>query len=177
MNDLKFVDILSVDDELKDKVRRWRNKKKIRKFMLTQHLIGREEHLRWLESLRQKDEQKFWIVFADEIPIGSVYLQNINYTQLNSEWGFYIGEDAYIGKGLGKRIVCKLLKHFFEVMNFDVLSTKVFSDNIVALKLYRKFKFVEAGRLPGDSGKEIVVLSFSRADWIKWKRDFENVCL
>lgn len=177
MNSITFVDILSVDDKLKDKVRCWRNKGKIRKFMLTQHLISREEHFKWIGSLKRKDNQKFWVVFANDVPIGSVYLQNINYRQLNSEWGFYIGEDAYIGKGFGKRIVYKLLQHFFEEMKFDVLLTKVFSNNTAALNIYRKFRFAEVSRAPGDDGKEILTLSFSRADWKNYKKDFQNVCL
>lgn len=173
---LKLVDILSVDDELKDKVRCWRNKERIRKSMLTQHVISKEEHFNWIENLRHKDDRKFWIVFANDVSIGSVYLQNINYNQLNADWGFYIGEDAYVGKGLSKRILCKLLQYFFEVMKFEVLFTKVISDNTVALNIYRKFKFAEINGLSANGGKEIVTLSFSRTDWERCKSDFENVC-
>ena len=177
MNHIEFIDILSVDDELKNKVRRWRNKERIRKSMLTQHQISKEEHLKWIKSLAHNDKQKFWVVFANNIPIGSVYLQNINYSKLSSEWGFYIGEDAYTGKGLAKHIVYKLLQHFFEVMKFGVLFTKVFSGNVLALKTYRKFKFAEMGRSRDNSGKEIVILRFSKSDWERYKIDFENACL
>lgn len=175
MNHIKFVDILSVDDKLKEKVRRWRNKERIRRSMLTQHQISKEEHFRWIENLRNKDNYKFWVVFANDVPIGSVYLQNISYRQLKAEWGFYIGEDAYVGKGLSTGIVYKLLHHFFEAMKFDVLLTEAFSDNTVALNIYRKFKFAEINSLSANGGKEIVTLSFSRADWERCKGNFENV--
>lgn len=176
MYNLEFVDILNVNDKLKYKVRCWRNKERIRKFMLTQHVISKEEHFDWIQNLMQKNDRKFWIVFANDVSIGSVYLHKINYNQLNAEWGFYIGEDAYIGKGLSKRILYKLLQYFFEVMKFEVLFTKALSDNIIALNIYRKFKFAEIKRLSANSGKEIVTLSFSRTDWERCKSDFENVC-
>ncbi|MCK4793150.1 MAG: UDP-4-amino-4,6-dideoxy-N-acetyl-beta-L-altrosamine N-acetyltransferase, partial [Desulfobacteraceae bacterium] len=177
MNQIEFVDILGVDDGLKEKVRCWRNKQRIRKSMLLQHEISKEEHLRWIENLKHKDNQKFWVVFVDDVPIGSIYLQNINYDNLNSEWGFYIGEDAYIGKGLAKPIVFKLLEYFFEVMKFKILFTKVFSDNTVALNLYRKFKFDEADRSPVSGCRKIITLSFSRANWINCKRIFKKCTL
>ena len=176
MDHIEFIDILSVDDELKEKVRRWRNKERIRKSMLTQHHISKEEHFRWIESLAHDDNQKFWVVFTNDVSIGSVYLQNINYSKLSSEWGFYIGEDAYIGKGLAKHIVYKLLQHFFEAMKFNVLFTKVFSGNDLALKTYRRFKFAEMGRSRDNSGGETVTLSFSKSDWEKYKVDFD-ACL
>jgi UDP-4-amino-4,6-dideoxy-N-acetyl-beta-L-altrosamine N-acetyltransferase len=177
MKELKFVDILSVDAELQERVRQWRNKARISKFMLTRHIIRREEHFKWIASLRKNDNQKFWIVYVDDLPIGSVYLQNINYRQLNSEWGFYIAEDVYMGKGFGKRIVYKLLQHFFETMRFDILNTKVFADNAAALNIYRKFRFTEIDRTSSEGGRKIVTLSFSRADWENYKRELENVCL
>lgn len=171
MTRIEFTDILSVDDALKDKVRQWRNKEKIRKSMLTQHIISKEEHFSWIESLKQKNNQKFWLVFADNVPIGSVYLQNINHSQLNSEWGFYIGEDAYTGKGLAKQIVYKLLSYFFDVMNFETLFTKVLPINTTALHIYKTFNFIETGKSTTDSGHEVTCLRFSKADWLKIKED------
>ena len=141
MRKIKFENILKVNDEIKEKVRQWRNKEEIRKHMLNQHIITKEEHLNWIESLKNRDDWKFWVVFIDEIPIGSVYLQNIDFKNLTSEWGFYIGEDDFKGKGLGKYILFKLLEFYFEEMKFEVLFTKVLSDNIAALNIYRKFKF------------------------------------
>jgi len=177
MNHIEFIDILSADDELKEKVRCWRNKERIRKSMLMQHQISRKEHFKWIENLTKNNNQKFWIVFANGISIGSAYLQNTNYSKLSSEWGFYIGEDAYKGKGLAKYIVYKLLHHFFEVMKFDVLFTKVFSDNVPAIKTYRKFKFSEIGRSSNNNSREIIILGFSKNDWEKYRTDFENECL
>lgn len=177
MNSLKFVDILSVADGLKDKVRHWRNKKEINRFMLTRHYISQKEHFKWMESLGEKDNRKFWVVFVEDVPIGSVYLQNIDYNQLSSEWGFYIAEDAYRSKGLGKRIVYKLLEYFFDVMKFNVLITKVFADNIAALNLYRKLGFREVDEPTVNNGRELITMTFSRGNRAACKKEFVNACL
>lgn len=173
MKEIKFIDILRVPDSLKEKVRRWRNKKGIRELMLTQHVISKAEHAKWLEDLRHRKDRKFWVVFVGNTPIGAINLQNINYRESSSGWGFYIGEDNYRGKGFGKRILFKLLKLFFDEMEFKMLLTKVLSKNTIALNLYDKFKFREIDRLPFKNREKVVLLAFSRKDWIKSKKDLK----
>ena len=145
--------------------------------MLTQRPIKKKEHFEWIEHLSNTDKQKFWVVFLNDNPIGSVYLQKIDHSQLSAEWGFYIGEDDYTGKGLAKRIVWTLLQYFFEVMRFNVLVTKVFCDNSPALHIYRQFHFVEMEKSAGNEGRQIVTFRFSSDDWKKHKKDYESECL
>lgn len=176
MNKIRFVDVLQVDDKLRDTIRRWRNRREIRKYMLTQHLISKEEHSRWLSGLRETVNQKVWIVFTDNVPIGSVYLQNLDYSRRYSEWGLYIAEPAYRGKGLGKCIVLRLLEVYFDEMGFETLSTKVLSDNVAALGLYRKLEFKPVDRLPYKGKKEIISLKFSKKDWLKLRDKLKDEC-
>ncbi len=173
MKEIKFGNILKVNDEIKERVRQWRNKGEIRKYMLSQHIITKEEHLNWIESLKNINDWKFWVVFVDEIPIGSVYLQNIDFKNLTSEWGFYIGEDDYLGKGLGKYILFKFLKMFFEEMNFKILFTKVISSNIAAINIYRKFRFKMINDF-FDNQRKVMLLKFTKKDWSKWKEMLKN---
>ena len=57
MDSIKFVDILKVDAETKEKVRLWRNKDRVRKCMLRQHVISEKEHAEWhvLFDIRLRD--------------------------------------------------------------------------------------------------------------------------
>jgi len=175
MKGIKFENILKANDEIKEKVRRWRNKEEIRKFMLNHHIITKEEHLNWIGDLKNRNDWKFWVVFVNEIPIGSVYLQKIDYKKLTSEWGFYIGEDDYLGKGLGKCILFKFLKIFFDEMNFQILFTKVVSNNIAALNIYKKFRFKMINDF-FDNQYKVVLLKFTQKDWSKWKEMLKNEC-
>jgi len=173
MKEIKFVNILKVNDKIKEKVKQWRNKEEIRKHMLSQHIITKEEHLNWIGDLKNRNDWKFWVVFVDNIAVGSVYLQEINYKKLTSEWGFYIGEDDFKGKGLGKYILFKLLEFYFEEMKFEVLFTKVISNNIAALNIYRKFKFKMINDFL-DNQRKVALLKFTKKDWSKWKEMLKN---
>ena len=176
MKKIKFVNILRLNNELKEKVRRWRNKEGIRKLMLTQHVISQKEHSEWIENLKHRNDWKFWVVFVGNTSIGSANLQNINYRELSSEWGFYIGEDTYKGKGFGKCILFKLLEIFFDEMELENLFTKTLSKNFVALNLYKKFRFKEIDRLPFKGKEKIILLLFSKKDWTKFKESLRNMC-
>jgi len=174
MKDIKFVNILEVDDVLKERVRQWRNKEDVRRAMLTQHNISEEEHSGWLRRLEERDDTKFWVVFADKTPIGAAYLHGMDRSKSDSEWGFYIGEDEYRGKGLSKHILFKLLDNAFESMNLETLFTTAISHNTKALGIYKKFRFKEIDRIPFKDGDEIVLMGFTRGDWKKIKGKMED---
>lgn len=168
-----FKDVLYVDEELKEKIRSWRNEEYVRKFMINQKVITKEEHNKWLEKINSGNDIKLWIVYFKENPIGIVNLQKIDYKNLSSEWGFYIGEKSYRGLGLSKKILYKLLQIFFEEMKFNILYTKVLSDNKIALKVYKKFKFIEIREII-EENNHIKLMIFTKNDWIKWKEVLKN---
>ena len=173
MRVIKLKDILEVDNALKERVRQWRNNESVRKSMLTQDIITKDKHSQWLENLKNKKDRKSWIIFIDDTPIGSIYLHDINYEKLSSEWGFYIGEDIYRGKGLAKNILFEFLKMFFENMNFETLFTKVLSINGAALNIYNKFSFKEVGRSPFNEKSQIIMYKFNKDDWKNIKDKIE----
>ena len=162
---LEFIDILTIDDGLKEKVRCWRNQDNVRKFMLKQHIISKKEHLAQLSGL-VKDT--FWVVFINDNPIGIVNLQNINREKLISEWGFYIGEEDYRGKGFGREILYKLLDRFFGRMGFETLLTTVLSSNATAIRIYEGFGFEKT------SEGFAITFKYTKDDWLKYKKGNEN---
>lgn len=81
-------------------VRKWRNSKKIKSFMYTDHHITWEEHRRWFENLRKDSQKKVLLLHHKKQPLGLV-----NFTELDKKngrcyWGFYIGKKVH-PKGLG----------------------------------------------------------------------------
>ncbi len=170
MNGFSFVNILDVNADIREIVRQWRNKEEIRKWMITQSIISHGEHAYWLKNLSDRSDSKFWVVFLGEVPIGAVYLQNIDYANKISEWGFYIGEEKYKGKGLSKRILFYLLEKVFDEMNFDILLTKVLSNNDAAIYVYKKFNFNKKDQFTLNNKKEFILFEFTRNTWEKIKK-------
>jgi UDP-4-amino-4,6-dideoxy-N-acetyl-beta-L-altrosamine N-acetyltransferase len=173
---IRFVDVFDTGSELKEKIRLWRNKERIRKCMLNQHIISREEHQQWLQRLEVSNTQKLWVVFWGESPLGIVNLSNNNSVNLTSEWGFYIGEESFLGKGLGRKMVCKFLMLYFDSMKYNELITKVLSGNDKALSLYHQFKFQQIGTEKFSDNEDVIIFSFSSENWNTYKEEIINAC-
>ncbi len=175
INEIRLVNILDADKTVKEKVRRWRNKPDIRKWMLSQGVISGEEHQKWLEGLSQRSDSKFWVVYFKDVPIGAAYLQRINAENRTTEWGFYIGEDDHRSRGFGKMILFNLLEEVFDKMSFQTLLTKVLADNAVAIKLYRRFHFGEKQKCLSKDGREVVLFELKDPMWSKTKNELRTM--
>ena len=173
---ITFINILQVNPDISRKVRQWRNKDYIRRRMLNRHIISSEEHKQWLLKLQANDSQKFWVVFLNEEPFGSVYLNKVDAKSRKSEWGFYIGEESFLDKGLGRKMMYKFLMLYFDTMKYNELITKVLSGNDKALHLYQQFKFRQVSTEKYNEDEGIIIFKFSAEDWNKYKKELINAC-
>jgi len=178
MKEIECINILKVNNKIKEKVRLWRNKDEIRKLMINQHIITKEEHSKWLENLKSKNDCMFWVVFYNNIPIGSVQLQNMDHDKLTSEWGFYIGENNYRGPGIGAIIEFNLLEYFFNILKFKKLNGTVLENNTLVIRMNKKFGFKIIGREKKIIEKKehsIILLSIKKNDWMNLRKGLRNI--
>jgi UDP-4-amino-4,6-dideoxy-N-acetyl-beta-L-altrosamine N-acetyltransferase len=157
---IEFQNILELDKESIELIRRWRNSKWVSQYMYRSHYIGKEEHQKWISKLKTKDVAKALIIRYNGKPIGLAQLSNIDYDNKTTEWGFYIADESVRGKGIGTAVLYKLINYVFEEMSLKKMSTMVLENNYVAIKLYQKFGFKKEGKLKKKlvrNGKEIDV--------------------
>lgn len=167
---IEFENILDVDKDLVEQVRRWRNCKNVSRHMYTNHYITEEEHKRWIEKLKTENTIKAWIIKYNKKPVGLVSLSDIDYKNKTTDWGFYIADETMRGKGIGSATLKKLMNVVFDEMNFKKMHTKVLENNLIAIKLYEKFGFQkdDASRLQLErEGKKIAVFKMwiCKDDW------------
>ncbi len=164
MKKIEFKNILDVEPKIRGQARIWRNRPEIRSNMLTQHIISEKEHSQWLDSLKKRKDRIVWIIYYQGIPIGSCYLHDIKYDQKQSEWGYYIGEGEYRGKGLSKFILSELMNISFNQLGLEKLITSVLKHNRRAYQIYQKFGFVE--KQDTDNNNELIFLEMTEENWI-----------
>jgi len=174
---LRYVPIQEVGEEILEQIRIWRNSKEISKYMYNSHYISKEEHRNWYINIKSKKDTKFWIIFYQSAPIGIVNLSDIDFINRITNWGFYIGDEKYRGKGLSKLILYHLMIFVFEKMRFHKMHTTVLENNLIALHLYEKMGFKQEGLLKKhlfrDEGYiDIYVISIIDEDWTNIKNNF-----
>jgi len=176
---LEFKDITKVSNKITDLVRDWRNSEDIKKYMINDHYISREEHKEWLEKLKTEKHSKAWVILCDDKPIGLAYLLNINHNKKITDWGLYISDKSFRRKGIGSASLKKLIDFVFSEMKFNKMTTKVLENNSVALNIYKKFGFKTEGKLQETlqrDGKQIEVflMSLSKNEWKKVKPNLNS---
>jgi UDP-4-amino-4,6-dideoxy-N-acetyl-beta-L-altrosamine N-acetyltransferase len=142
-----FLDVAAVSEEIQWKILEWRNSEFVRSQMLRQHPISREEHRAWLAGQRSgAGETRCRVAHVDDKPFGIVSLHHLDMRAGNSDWGMYIGEKEFLGRGLGKVLLAEILRWGFEEMNLQRLYTSVLATNEQALDLYLQAGFSQEGR-------------------------------
>jgi UDP-4-amino-4,6-dideoxy-N-acetyl-beta-L-altrosamine N-acetyltransferase len=146
---INFVD-LSLDE--KKMILSWRNHKEVKRWMYNTDDISIENHLKFIESLKNTKEKLYFLVKQDKEYIGVIDFTNI--TKNNCDFGLYSNINL---TGIGKILLKNIRNYAFDVLKLKVLKAEVFKDNEKAIYLYKKFNFKETNKKIVNN-KEVVCL-------------------
>jgi len=128
---MKYTKFQDLSLEEKKEVLSWRNHPEVRKWMYNKDMISLENHLKFIESLKEKPNKIY--LKADDLGV-------VNFEVFKD----YV--DIGIHKNPNKQKAGKKLLEFAINYAFNELKTKkiilyVFEDNVKAINLYEKFGF------------------------------------
>lgn len=132
--------ITEADTEM---VLRWRNSDLVRQRFLYRKEITPADHMVWLKTKVYTGQVAQFIIYITETnkPIGSVYIQNINHTHKNAEYGIFIGEPDALGQGYGTDAARLAIRYAFEELELHKLYLRVIADNHQAIRSYQRAGF------------------------------------
>lgn len=143
---VKIINFINLNESIKEEILKWRNHDTIRNWMLNDSIINITEHLRFIKNLKKDMHNTYYCVYKDNFNIGVIYFSKINYNSKNAYLGLY--SNPFINlKGRGKILLESLEYIFFEVAKFHTLKLEVLENNEIAINLYKKFNYIEEGRL------------------------------
>ena len=133
--------ITEADTEM---VLRWRNSDFIKERFIYRKDISPAEHQKWLDTKVKTGKVVQFIICVREsdMPIGSVYLQNIDPVHKNAEYGIFIGETSALGQGFGTDAAKLAVAYGFQELGLHKLYLRVISDNARAIASYKRAGFV-----------------------------------
>lgn len=136
---------------------RWRNSFDVKKNLYTQEELTKEQHIWWLNYKVSTGECAQFIIEISEnigtetpVPIGTVFIKNIDYQNNKGEFGIFIGEPELRGRGYASQATKQILEHAFENLKLNRIYLTVFYDNAPAIKVYEKAGFEKEGLLKQD---------------------------
>lgn len=141
---------MTVEDT--DCIVEWRNSPQVRKNFIYQALFTRESHLNWIHTMVETGRVVQLIICeaADESPVGSVYVRDIDRQHRKAEYGIFIGEASARGRGIGTAAAKLMIRYCFEELKLHRLFLRVYADNRQAVRSYEKAGFVREAYLRDD---------------------------
>lgn len=139
----------------------WRNDIRIRSCMYTDELISPNDHENFINSLHQRNDRRYFVVYKNSAPIGVVDLVDI--TDTSATLGVYANPFSD-RKGIGRIILRALIRYAYETLHLTTLRLECFEDNEKAQILYQKFDFTETKRST-KYNKTIICMEHHREYW------------
>jgi [ribosomal protein S5]-alanine N-acetyltransferase len=119
---------------------------------------------------RAKDALILAIVTEDDIHIGNISLQDIDYIHRSAEFAILLGEKAYWNQGYAKEAAQLIIHHGFSELNLNRISSGTYHTNAGMLKLAESLGFFMEGRRRSAAYKhndyvDIVEFGLLKQEW------------
>lgn len=151
-NDIIYLRKMEYADT--DNIVKWRNSDYVREHFIYQALFTKESHENWIHTMVEtgKVDQLIICIKDDEgdIPVGSVYIRDIDRIHNKAEYGIFIGEESARGRGIGSMVAGLMIEYCFKQLKLHRLFLRVFADNTGAIRSYEKAGFVKEAYLKDD---------------------------
>ena len=141
-----FVNFLHLNMEEQEMIRNWRNSEKIRKWMYTDHIISKDEHTGFMESLKNNRHNFYWLMKLWGQYTGVLYFKQTDFRNKNIYFGIYANPDCKL-LGIGTKFDTLAIKLAFEYAGFHSLHLEVIEDNRAVIDLHERMGFDKEGKL------------------------------
>ena len=130
----------------------WRNSEEVRRNFIYQDLFTREGHENWIKNMVETGKVVQMIIcdLAEDTPLGSVYIRDIDRQHRKAEYGIFIGEESARGRGVGTATARLMLDYCFHEEKLHRVYLRVFASNEQAVHSYENAGFKKEGLLRED---------------------------
>lgn len=172
---------LITKDDL-EMIMNWRMSESVTKYMNTNPKLTLDGQKKWLNSLKQNNKTRNWIIEVDGTPAGLINLADIDWENGNTSWGYYIGEKKLRSLRLAVSLEMSLYDYCFDVLGFNEVHNEAFKINEGVWKLHTACGCKIVKEVPREIEKEgvlydIVHLSIKRDEWfgLRENKKYEKI--
>lgn len=127
-----------------------KNNKETAKYLVGNTPIYSENDIsKWIEYHNNCENEELFIIQdkQNNKVIGHIGLYNINLQVKSAGYAILIGNNEYLGKGVGRQVTKLILNYGFIKLNLNRIDLSLISENLPAHNLYKKMGFVGEGCL------------------------------
>lgn len=168
--DYSFKNFCIIDENEIEMVWKWRNHISVSQWMYSTNYIEFDNHLKFIESLKNTKSKEYWLVYRNKCAIGVFSIVDIK--DSIGEWGYYIAPEFH-GLNLSVEFYYFTLCYVFETLGFKGIYGYAKESNKAANSLNTLFGFLkEIKNREMNSIIEIYLFRELSAD--SWYTDIKN---
>lgn len=144
-----------------------RNHPQVRRYMLTQHEITIEEHMKWYQSASHNPGIELLVYELNDKCCGFVQFKKTSFQGI-LDWGFYT--DPLAPVGTGKKLGRAALRHAFGIGGIHKICGQALQLNVSSIKFHKSLGFMQEGVLrdhyfDGLTYHDLVCFGFLKREW------------
>lgn len=176
MNNMNNVILRRLIEADTENVVKWRNSDFVRRNLFTQTELTPQQHLKYFENVVKAGKCAQYIIEVSEngvhYDIGTVFIKNIDKQNQKGEFGIFIGEENFRGKGYSLPATKNILKIAFSELELNRVYLTVMADNNTAISTYEKSGFIKEGIMKEDFLRydgfvDIVIMGITKKMWLE----------
>lgn len=121
----------------------WRTREDVTRYMFTDVEYNLDQQKRWFSKVYSSPSDKYWVISINNRPIGLICLNQLDYVNRRTSWGFYIGEEEY--RMYGALIPPHLYNYVFDELQLNKITVEVMEGNENMLKIHKLHGYRDVG--------------------------------
>ena len=124
----------------------------------------------WVKALLEDHNRRGWIITRQGAPVGFLTLSGLLGDHRRAEWGWYVGDAAARGRGVGRAAQALGLDKAFDELGLEKVWAEVLADNDAALKAqaaagFRREGYLRRHILKHGQFRDVVLLAILGDEW------------
>lgn len=131
------VTLRKIQDSDLENIMRWRMAPDITRYMNTDPQLTLEGQRKWLASIEQNSDVKYWLIEVDGQPAGVINLTNLNAQDGNIGWAYYMGEQKLRSMQTAINLEMSMYDYALRELGKNSVTGDVFSLNKGVIALHK----------------------------------------
>ena len=159
-----LVNVSDVDEAMRSLLRVWRNSEKVSPFFLLDQ-VTEEQHRAWLERNVRGEDARACVIYADQVPLGLVYLPWFDRNMRCGEIGIYLYDRAFRELRPASAAYAGMMELAAGELGLERLYARILEDNAASVRFHERmgFRVPEKDEVCVKSGERKRVLMYVKA--------------
>lgn len=165
-----MIDLTDVGQSDLERLYHWRRSPEVDRWMCGGLPQSMKAHRRWFDAFMSSRDRKGWIIGFRGEPVGFLALSGLAGCNRRAEWGWYVGEAAARGRGVGRGAQALGLDKAFDELGLEKVWAEVLAHNDAALKAqvsagFRREGYLRRHALKDGQLRDVVLLAILVDEW------------